>query len=79
MEWLINNPVVVVAIIAIITVAFKAIYWIVSVDKDQASLKTSADSDRSVLRDFMKEIREDIKKYLSGYLLLHSRKIVRFD
>ena len=62
MEWLINHPVGVVAIIAFITVAFKAIYWIVSVDKDQASLKTSADSDRSILRDFMKEIREDIKK-----------------
>ena len=62
MEWLINNPVGVVAIIAIITIAFKAIYWIASVDKDQASLKTSADSDRSLLRDFMKEIRDDIKK-----------------
>ena len=62
MEWLINNPVVVVAIIAIITVAFKVISWIVSVDQGQASLKTSADSDRSALRDFMKEIREDIKK-----------------
>ena len=62
MEWLIKNAVVIVAIIAIITVAFKVISWIVRVDQGQASLKTSADSDRSALRDFMKEIRKDIKK-----------------
>ncbi len=69
MEWLINYAVAIIAIIAIITVAFKVIYWIASVDKNQNSLKESADrdrksadSDRSVLRDFMKEIRDDIKK-----------------
>ncbi len=76
MEWFVNSPAaiiaVVTAIIAVVTALIGIGIWIGKVTFNLSALNTS-------LSDFMKEIRTDIKKYLSGYLLLHSRKIVRFD
>ena len=69
MEWFVNSP---AAIIAVVTALIGIGIWIGKVTFNLSALNTS-------LSDFMKEIRTDIKKYLSGYLLLHSRKIVRFD
>ncbi len=62
-EWL-STPLIVIAILAILGVGWKAVYWVASVDKDRSALKENAEKDRSLFNDFAKEIRDDIKKIL---------------
>ena len=62
-EWL-NTPAIVIAILAILGLGWKAAYWASGVDKDRSALKENAEKDRSSFKDVVKEIRDDIKKIL---------------
>ena len=62
-EWL-STPLIVIAILAVLGVGWKTVYWVASVDKDCSALKENAGKDRSLFNDFAKEIRDDIKKIL---------------
>ncbi len=60
-EWL-STPLIGILSLAILGVVYKVIRWMVSVDKDREFSKDEAKKDRATLREFMKEIRDDIKR-----------------
>ena len=71
-EWL-NTPVIVLAVLAVLGIGYKVVYWIASLDtdrkalkenaeKDRAEFKEKSDRDRSEILGLVREIREDIKK-----------------
>ena len=76
-EWL-NTPVIVLAVLAVLGIGYKVVYWIASLDTDRKALKENAEKDsaefkeksdreRSEILGLVREIREDIKK-----IFLHS-------
>ena len=66
-EWLsewVATPLIIIVLIAILTRVWNLGSWTSSVNKDLDALKDRAEDDRSVLREFMTEIRTDVKKIL---------------
>ena len=59
-EW-VATPLIIIVLIAILTRVWNLGSWTSSVNKDLEALKDRAEDDRSVLREFMTEIRTDVK------------------
>ena len=61
-SWI--GPALILAVLAILGLMCKAAYWVGAVSSERKDIKSTASDDRSVLRGFMQEIRDDIKKIL---------------
>ena len=60
-DWIASIAVSIVALATVIGIIWKFASWKMGVDKDIGSLGKGTDEDRSTIKSFMKEIRNDIK------------------
>lgn len=64
-DWF-QTPLIFTAILAVVSSLVGIGVWVGRISERLANLKENADNDRSVLKEFMQEIRDDIKKILRG-------------
>ena len=64
-SWL-ETPVIVLVGLGVIGILWKAAAWYGAVNQDRRTLKETADTDRTTFKEFMEEIRADIKKILQA-------------